>query len=34
MKTKNDQLIFRCFRREKNYKKDSNKKLIKRFANI
>ena len=29
-----DQLIFRCFECEKNYKKDFNKELIKRFANI
>ena len=31
---KDDQLIFRCFECKKNYKKDFNKKLIKRFANI
>ena len=31
---KNNQLIFRCFDCKKNYKKNSNKKLIKRFANI
>ena len=31
---KNDQLIFRCFEFKKNYKKDFNKELIKRFANI
>ena len=34
MITKNDQLIFRCFECKKNYKKDFNKDLIKRFANI
>ena len=28
------QLIFRCFECKKNYEKDFNKKLIKRFANI
>ena len=33
MSFKDDQLIFRCFECEKNYKKDFNKKLIKRFAN-
>ena len=32
--TKDDQLIFRCFKCKKNYKKDFNKELIKRFANI
>ena len=32
--TKDEQLIFRCFRCKKNYEKDFNKKLIKRFANI
>ena len=31
---KDDQLIFRCFECKKNYKKDFNKELIKRFANI
>ena len=31
---KDDQLIFRYFECKKNYKKDFNKKLIKRFANI
>ena len=31
---KDDQLIFRCFECEGNYKKDFNKELIKRFANI
>ena len=30
---KDDQLIFRCFERKKNYKKDFNKELIKSFAN-
>ena len=30
----NDQLIFRCFECRKNYKKDFNKELIKRFANM
>ena len=34
MITKGDQLIFRCFERRKNYKKDLNNELIKRFANI
>ena len=34
MTTKNEQLIFRCFRCKKNYEKDFNKKLIQRFANI
>ena len=29
-----DQLIFRCLECKKNYKKDFNKELIKRFANI
>ena len=32
--TKDDQLIFRCFECKKNYEKDFNKELIKRFANI
>ena len=31
---KDDQLIFRCFECKKNYKKDFNEELIKRFANI
>ena len=31
---KNDQLVFRCFECKRNYKKDFNKELIKRFANI
>ena len=34
MKTKDEQLIFRCFRCKKNYEKDFNKELIQRFANI
>ena len=34
MITKDDQLIFRCFECKKNYKKDFNKELIKRFPNI
>ena len=34
MITKDDQLIFRFFECKKNYKKDFNKELIKRFANI
>ena len=34
MKTKDEQLIFRCFERKNNYKKDFNKELIRRFANI
>ena len=33
MKTKNEKLIFRCFSCKKNYEKDFNKELIKRFAN-
>ena len=33
MKTKNEKLIFRCFTCKKNYEKDVNKELIKRFAN-
>ena len=33
MMFKDDQLIFRCFECKKNYKKEFNKKLIKRFAN-
>ena len=31
---KDDQLSFRCFECKKNYKKEFNKELIKRFANI
>ena len=34
MTTKDEQLIFRCFECKKNYEKDFNKELIKRFANI
>ena len=34
MTTKDEQLIFRCFECKKNYKKDFNRELIKRFANI
>ena len=34
MSIKDDQLMFRCFDCKKNYNKDFNKKLIKRFANI
>ena len=33
MKIMDDKLIFRCFSYEKNYEKDFNKELIKRFAN-
>ena len=33
MSVKDDQLIFRCFECKKNYEKDFNKELIKRFAN-
>ena len=33
MITQDDQLIFRCFECKKNYEKDFNKKIIKRFAN-
>ena len=33
MSIKDDQLIFRCFECKKNYKKDLNKELIKRFKN-
>ena len=32
--TKDDQLIFGCFECKKNYEKDFNKELIKRFGNI
>ena len=31
--TKDDKLFFRCFECNKNYEKDFNKELIKRFAN-
>ena len=34
MITKDDQLIFRYFECKKNYEKDFNKELIKRFENI
>ena len=34
MSIKDNQLIFRCFGCKKNYKKEFNKELIKRFANI
>ena len=34
MPTKDDLLIFRCFECKENYKKDFNRYLIKRFANI
>ena len=34
MSIKNQQLIFRCFECKKNYKKDFNKELTKRFVNI
>ena len=34
MTTKDEQLIFSCFECKKNYKKNFNKELIKRFANI
>ena len=34
MTNKDEQLIFRCFRCKKNYKRDFNKELIQRFANI
>ena len=34
MIAKDDQLIFRCFECEENFKKDFNNELIKRFANI
>ena len=33
MTTQDEQLIFRCFGCKKNYKKEFNKELIKRFAN-
>ena len=33
MTTKDEQLIFRCFRCKKNYEKNFNKELIQRFAN-
>ena len=34
MTTKDEQLILRCFECKKNYEKDFNKELLKRFANI
>ena len=34
MTTKDEQLIFRCFKCKRNYKKDFNEELIKRLANI
>ena len=34
MKNKDEKLIFRCFTYKKNYEKDFNKELIKRFANM
>ena len=34
MSVKHDQLLFRCFDCKKNYKKDFNRELIKRFANV
>ena len=34
MTTKDEQLIFRCFSCKKNYKKNVNKDLIQRCANI
>ena len=34
MKTKDENLIFKCFSCKKNYEKDYNKELIERFANI
>ena len=34
MTTKDEYLVFRCFRSKKNYEKYFNKKLIQRFANI
>ena len=34
MTTKDEQVIFKCFECKKNYEKDFNKELIKRFANI
>ena len=33
MPIKDNQLSFRCFERKKNYKKEFNKELLKRFAN-
>ena len=34
MTTKDEKLIFRCFRYKKNYEKDFNKELTQRFANL
>ena len=34
MTTKDEQLLFRCFRCKKSYEKDFNKELIQRFANM
>ena len=34
MSVKDDQLIFRCFECKTNYKKDFNRELLKKFANI
>ena len=34
MTTKDEQLIFRCFRCKKNYEKNFDKELIQRFANV
>ena len=34
VKNKDEKLIFRCFTWKKNYEKDFNKELIKRFANV
>ena len=34
MSVKHDQLLFKCFDCKKNYKKDFNSELIKRFANV
>ena len=34
MTTKDEQLIFRCFECKKNYEKNFNKELIKRFVTI
>ena len=34
MKTKDEQLTFRCFKCKKTYEKYFNKELIQRFANI
>ena len=34
MTTSNEKLVFICFECKKNYEKDFNKELIKRFANI